>query len=102
MVIPNQPIGQPIEHPNASAVLFLGAASVLCCGVLGPVAWALGRKALNDIEGSLDAAAKTGGNTQPYGGRAQVLVGYILGIVGTVLMIIFALLYLFIVLGGNA
>ncbi|MEV6325044.1 DUF4190 domain-containing protein [Nocardia sp. NPDC051787] len=102
MVIPNQPIGQPVEHPNASAVLFLGAGSVLCCGVLGPVAWALGRRALNDIEDSLEAAAKGTGPVQPYGGRAQVMVGYILGIIGTVFMIIFALLFLFMLLGGNA
>ncbi|MGQ4600127.1 DUF4190 domain-containing protein [Nocardia sp. R6R-6] len=102
MVIPNQPIGQPVEHPNASAVLFLGAASLLCCGVLGPVAWALGRKALNDIEASHDVAAHTGGTVQPYGGRTQVLVGYVLGVIGTVLMIIFALLFVLISLRGNA
>ncbi|MFR9771296.1 DUF4190 domain-containing protein [Nocardia sp. SC052] len=92
MVIPNQPIGAPVEHPNATAVLFLGAASVLCCGVLGPVAWTLGRRALDQIEESGGA----------YGGRAQVVVGYVLGVIGTVLMIVFALLFLFIVLGGNA
>ncbi|MBF6165213.1 DUF4190 domain-containing protein [Streptomyces gardneri] len=92
MVIPNQPIGSPVEHPNATAVLFLGAVSVFCCGVLGPVAWALGRRALDQIEESGGAL----------GGRAQVMVGYILGIVGTVLMIIFAVLFLLILLGGNA
>ncbi|MEU6828483.1 DUF4190 domain-containing protein [Nocardia beijingensis] len=92
MVIPNQPIGSPVEHPNATAVLFLGAASVLCCGVLGPVAWALGRRALDQIEESGGA----------YGGRTQVMVGYILGVVGTVLMIIFAVLFLLILFGGNA
>ncbi|WP_327111926.1 DUF4190 domain-containing protein [Nocardia sp. NBC_01730] len=92
MVIPNQPIGQTIEHPNATAVLFLGAASVLCCGVLGPVAWALGKRALDQIEESGGA----------YGGRAQVLVGYILGMIGTVLMIVFAVLFLLILMRGNA
>ncbi|WP_174184856.1 DUF4190 domain-containing protein [Nocardia barduliensis] len=92
MVIPNQPIGQTVEHPNATAVLFLGAASVLCCGVLGPVAWALGRRALDQIEESGGA----------FSGRAQVMVGYILGVIGTILMIIFAVLFLLILLGGNA
>ncbi|MGN2641984.1 DUF4190 domain-containing protein [Nocardia takedensis] len=92
MVIPDKPIGQPIEHPNATAVLFLGALSVLCCGILGPVAWALGRRALDQIEESGGA----------YGGRAQVLVGYVLGVVGTVLMIVMAILFVLIVLGGNA
>ncbi|MGQ4616952.1 DUF4190 domain-containing protein [Nocardia sp. R7R-8] len=92
MVIPNQPIGSPVEHPNATAVLFLGAASLLCCGVPGPVAWALGRRALSQIEESGGA----------YGGRAQVLVGYVLGVIGTVMMIVFAVLFLLISLGGNA
>ncbi|MFQ6399012.1 DUF4190 domain-containing protein [Nocardia sp. KC 131] len=92
MVIPNQPIGQPVEHPNATAVLFLGAVSLLCCGLLGPVAWALGRRALSQIEESGGA----------YGGRTQVTVGLILGIIGTILMIIWAVLFLLIMVGGNA
>ncbi len=91
-MIPDKPIGQPIEHPNATAVLFLGAISVLCCGITGPVAWALGRRALDQIEESGGA----------YGGRAQVLVGYVLGVIGTILMIVMAVLFLLIMLGGNA
>ncbi|TQM29135.1 DUF4190 domain-containing protein [Nocardia bhagyanarayanae] len=92
MVIPNQPIGATVEHPNATAVLFLGAASIFCCGALGPVAWALGKRALDQIEDSGGAL----------GGRAQVLVGYVLGVIGTVLMVLMAILFLLIVLGGNA
>ncbi|WP_028476303.1 DUF4190 domain-containing protein [Nocardia sp. CNY236] len=92
MVIPNQPIGQPIEHPNATAVLFLGAVSILCFGLTGPVAWVLGKRALDQINASGGA----------YGGRTQVRVGYVLGVVGTFLMIGFATLYLLILLGGNA
>lgn len=92
MVIPNQPIGQPVEHPNATAVLWLGAASLLCCGLLGPVAWALGKRALDQIEESGGA----------YGGRAQVMVGFILGIVGTILMVIWATAFLLILIGGRA
>ncbi|WP_227998172.1 DUF4190 domain-containing protein [Nocardia australiensis] len=92
MVIPNQPIGQPIEHPNATAVLWLGAASMFCCGLLGPVAWALGKRALDQIEESGGA----------YGGRAQVLVGYILGVIGTICMVIFAGIFLLMLIGGRA
>ncbi|WP_406235705.1 DUF4190 domain-containing protein [Nocardia sp. NBC_01009] len=92
MVIPNQPIGQPVEHPNATAVLFLGAASLICCGLLGPVAWALGKRALDQIEESGGA----------YGGRVQVMVGYVLGIVGTILMVCWAVLVLMIMINGNA
>ncbi|MFI9505891.1 DUF4190 domain-containing protein [Nocardia sp. NPDC052566] len=92
MVIPNQPPGPPVEHPNATAVLFLGAASLLCCGVLGPVAWALGKRALDQIEESGGA----------YGGRTQVIVGYTLGVIGTILMIVLAVLFLLILIGGRA
>ncbi|MFE7801624.1 DUF4190 domain-containing protein [Nocardia sp. NPDC057440] len=92
MVIPNQPIGQPVEHPNATAVLFLGAASLICCGLLGPVAWALGKRALDQIEESGGA----------FGGRVQVMVGYILGIVGTILMVCWAVLFLLVMINGNA
>jgi hypothetical protein len=92
VVIPNQPIGAPVEHPNATAVLALGALSLFCCGLLGPVAWALGKRALDQIEESGGAL----------GGRVQVIVGYTLGVIGTILMIIFAILYLLVLLNGNA
>ncbi|MFF2553094.1 DUF4190 domain-containing protein [Nocardia sp. NPDC058058] len=91
MVIPQQPIGAPTEHEHATAVLLLGALSVFCCGALGPVAWALGRRALNDIEASGGA----------YGGRVQVVVGYVLGIIGTILMVVFGILFLLLAIGGR-
>ncbi|WP_330250953.1 DUF4190 domain-containing protein [Nocardia sp. NBC_00565] len=92
MVIPNQAPKETIEHPHATAVLTLGAVSLFCCGALGPVAWALGRRSLNQIEES------HGG----YGGRAQVLVGYILGIIATILMVCMAIVFLLILVGGRA
>ncbi|MBF6332762.1 DUF4190 domain-containing protein [Nocardia transvalensis] len=88
----DQPIGQPVEHPHATTVLVLGALSVFCCGALGPVAWAMGRRALDQIDVSGGA----------YGGRTQVMVGYVLGIIGTILMILMATLFLLILIGGNA
>ncbi|GAB4582726.1 DUF4190 domain-containing protein [Nocardia sp. IFM 10818] len=92
MVIPEKPIGPTVEHEYATTVLLLGVLSVFCCGILGPVAWVLGRRALNEIEAS-------GGE---YGGRVQVVVGYVLGIVGTIFMIIMGTLFLLMALGGNA
>ncbi len=73
-------------------MLFLGAASIFCCGALGPVAWALGKRALDQIEASGGA----------FGGRAQVMIGYMLGIVGTVLMVIMAILFILVALSGRA
>ncbi|RDI66100.1 DUF4190 domain-containing protein [Nocardia pseudobrasiliensis] len=88
---PDEPIGQPVEHPHATTVLLLGALSVFCCGALGPVAWAMGKRALDQIEYSGGA----------YGGRAQVMVGYILGIIGTILMVLVAILFLLVLIGGH-
>ncbi|MBF6214545.1 DUF4190 domain-containing protein [Nocardia puris] len=92
MVIPNQPVGSPVEHPHANAVLALGAASIFCCGALGPVAWAMGKRAVDQIEDSNGAV----------GGRVQVMVGMTLGIIGTVLMVLIAILFLFVMVGGRA
>ncbi|WP_067718791.1 DUF4190 domain-containing protein [Nocardia yamanashiensis] len=92
MVIPEQPIGAPVEHEHATTVLLLGVLSLFCCGVLGPLAWVLGRRALNDIEASGGA----------YGGRVQVMVGYVLGIIGTLWMIALAILFILMIIGGNA
>jgi hypothetical protein len=64
------------DHPRATTVLVLGLLGVVLCQVLGPFAWAMGKKALNEIDAS-------GGRI---GGRGQVQAGYVLGIVGTVLL----------------
>ncbi|QLY31447.1 DUF4190 domain-containing protein [Nocardia huaxiensis] len=91
MVIPQQPIGSPVEHNYATTVLLLGVLSLFCCGITGPMAWVLGRRALNEIDASGGAL----------GGRTQVMVGYVAGIVGTFFMIFFAFLYLLMILGGR-
>ncbi|MEU1426133.1 DUF4190 domain-containing protein [Nocardia sp. NPDC056611] len=92
MVFDQPPLGSPVEHEHATAVLLLGALSVFCCGALGPIAWALGRRALNDIE-------EGGGR---FGGRVQVLVGYVLGIIGTFMMVVFGSIFLMMVISGRA
>lgn len=81
----NDSIGRPVEHPHATTVLLLGVPSIFCCGITGPVAWMLGKRALNEIELSGGALS----------GRFQVLAGYIAGIAGTILMILTAIFILF-------
>ena len=83
---------QAVEHPHAAIVLVLGALSIFCFGVLGPVAWVLGKRALDQIEESGGAL----------GGRSQVLIGYVLGIIGTVLMVLWALLFVLVSLRSAA
>jgi hypothetical protein len=74
------------DHPQATTVLILGVLGIALCQVMAPIAWFLGTKALREI----DAAP------QQYGGRSQVNVGRILGLVGTILLALYvvgALIY---------
>ena len=71
------------QHPSATTALVLGivglAGIVFCAGitlVLSPFAWAIGRKAVREID------AEPG----RYAGRDQAKGGQIMGIIGTVLL----------------
>lgn len=70
--------GPPQNHPRATTSLVLGILGVVCCSFAAPFAWAIGKKAVTEIDAS-------GGR---YGGRGQAQAGYILGIVGTVLLVL--------------
>jgi hypothetical protein len=58
--------------------LILGIIGIVCCSICAPFAWSIGKKAVNEIDAS-------GGRL---GGRGQAQAGYILGIVGTVLLVL--------------
>ena len=74
-------------------VLVLGILGLVCCGLLAPVAWVMGK----GVVGEIDAAP------QRYSGRGQANAGRICGIIGTVLMILgFAFFLLMLALGGMA
>jgi hypothetical protein len=78
------------EHPQGTTILVLGILSILCCGLLGPVAWIMGNKALAEID------------AQPYAysNRGNVQAGRIIGIVSSVLLILSAALWVFVVILG--
>ena len=86
-----QPYGQPTgpvgNHPQAVTVLVLGIVGLVCCSILGPVAWYMGNKTVKEI----DAAPGQ------YGGRDLAKIGMILGIIGTVLLVLWVP---FFILGG--
>ncbi|MEV6770562.1 DUF4190 domain-containing protein [Nocardia sp. NPDC051030] len=87
----------PPEHPQATTIMVLGILSLVLCQLLGPVAWIMGSKARKEIDAS-------GGML---GGRSNVTVGYVCGIVGTCILIaipvIWGLMFLFIaILGANS
>ncbi len=72
-------------HPSSTTALVLGIiglAGIMFCGgitlVLSPFAWAMGRKAVREI----DASPGT------YSGRDQAKGGQIMGIIGTVLLVL--------------
>ena len=68
-------VGRP-EHPQASTVLVLGILGLVLAGVLGPVAWYMGNKAMKECA------------TGMYVATDQLKAGRILGIIGTVFLII--------------
>lgn len=71
-------LGGPQPHPRGTTVLVLGILGLACCGLLAPIAWVLGASADSDVK--------------QYPGRysnaGQVKAGKILGIVGTVLLVV--------------
>ena len=67
------------DHPKGVTVLVLGILSIVVCQILGPVAIVMGRNALREID-----AAPPG----TYANRGLVQAGWICGIVGTVLLVI--------------
>lgn len=72
------------DHPQTNTVLVLGILSFFCA-VVGPVAWVMGRRALREIDASNGMV----------GGRSQVQVGYIIGIVTTLLTAVSLVLVVF-------
>jgi hypothetical protein len=58
----------------------------VACGVLAPIAWYMGSKAIAEVEASPGA----------YSGEGEIRTGRILGIVGTVLL---ALMVVFLMVG---
>lgn len=82
---PDGGMGGPVDHPRGVLILVLGILSLVCCSPLGVVAWVMGNSALREI----DAAPGR------YGNRQIVQIGRILGIIGTVLLILTVLWLLF-------
>ena len=88
----------PPDHPRASTSMVLGILGLVLCQVVAPFAWVTGRQALREIDAS-------GGR---WGGRGQAQAGYVLGIVGTVILglavvgVLLYVLFAFVVLAGAA
>jgi hypothetical protein len=72
------PVGHRIaaDHPRATIALVLGILGIVTCQVVAPFALVIGRRAVKEIDASNGAI----------GGRGLAQAGYILGIIGTVLL----------------
>ena len=68
----------PPHHPQATTVLVLGILGIVVCGLVGPFAWTMGNRTVQEIDAS-------GGR---WGGRTEANVGRILGIVATALLVL--------------
>lgn len=76
------PVQYAPDHPRSTTVLVLGILGVVVCQVLGPFAWVMGKRAMNEIDASYGRL----------GGRSAVQAGYVLGIIGTVLLAVTVLI----------
>lgn len=74
--IPPVPGAAAPSSSKATTALVLGVLSLICCGLLGPVAWYLANQELVAINQGLSAE----------GNRGMAQVAKILGIVGTVFL----------------
>ena len=81
-------------HPQGTAVLVLGIVGIVVCGIAAVVAWVMGNKALKEIDA----------NPSAYSNRQLVVIGRILGIIGTILwaVVIVGYVIFFVVLVSQA
>jgi len=78
-----QGYGGPVgDHPQGVLILVLGIAGLLFAGILSPVAWVLGNRALREINAT---------GVHP-GNESMIAAGRILGIIGTVVLVLAVLL----------
>lgn len=78
-----QPVYTPPKHPQATLAMVLGIiglTSLMCyiTAVVAPFAWWIGAKAMKEIDA----------NPGQYDGRGEAQAGKIMGIIGTILLIL--------------
>lgn len=89
------PQGYATDHPKATTSLVLGILGIVICGIIAPFAWRMGKRTVDEIDAS---------NGQ-LGARGSAQAGYILGLIGTILLalgLIFGVLLVVIAIIGAA
>ena len=89
-----QPQAQPQPtNTNAIISLVLGIIGIIfCAGILAPIAWYLGAQAENQIDASAGLQ----------GGRGIATAGKIIGIIGTVLFVIWLVITIIVLIAGGS
>ena len=64
------------DHPKATTSLVLGILGIVICGIIAPFAWRMGKRTVDEIDASQGQL----------GGRGPAQAGYILGLIGTILL----------------
>lgn len=72
------PPAPPPDHPQATTVLILGILGIVLCQVLAPFAWVMGGRVRKEIAASRGTV----------GGAQMVTIGWVLGIVGSCLLLL--------------
>jgi Domain of unknown function (DUF4190) len=82
------------DHPRATVALILGILGIVACSVVAPFALVIGRRSVTEIDAS-------GGRL---GGRGMAQAGFILGVIGTVILAlsVIGVVVLVIVAAANA
>ncbi len=85
------PMGYAQDHPKATTSLVLGILGIVVCGFIAPFAWRMGKRTDNEIDASQGQ----------FGGRGSAQAGYVLGLIGTILLgigVLILVVYLVIVI----
>lgn len=72
------PWGPPPDHPEASKALVFGVLGFALCQVLSPFALVIGARVRREIDASQGRV----------GGRQYATIGWILGLVGTIMLVL--------------
>lgn len=87
---PSPPSAPPASSSQAITALVLGILGVICCGLLAPIAWYLGKQELQAIREGRSPAT----------GEGLAKAGMILGIIGTIFLVLTIIWVFF--MGGMA
>lgn len=80
MASPQGNPGGQIEHPKGTTILILGIIGIVVCQICAPFAWVMGNRAKKEIDA----------NPGVYSNAGNVNIGRILGMVGTILILVSA------------